>query len=274
MSYYTILDLDREPFSTSPDPGFFYQSAEHLTALRRLEIAIRLKRGMSLILGDVGTGKTTLSRALLQSFEGEEEEFIFHLILDPDFKSEYQFLTHLTKLFGISPFFRSTIDHRDAIEKYLFHQCVEKKKTVVLIIDEGQKLSQPYLEILRTLLNYETNEQKLLQLVILGQMELLPRIQKIRNFMDRISLKYIINPLDETGTGAMIEFRLKQAGYHGERKLFLPEAVRRIYEHTQGYPRRIAMVCHDAVERVAVGEYPQVTGELIGKLIDQDRIWG
>ena len=144
---------------------------------------------------------------------------------------------------------------------------------MVLIIDEGQKLSQPYLEILRTLLNYETNEQKLLQLVILSQMELLPRIQKIRNFMDRISLKYIINPLDEIGTGEMIEFRLKQAGYHGERKLFTPEAIREIYEYTQGYPRRIAMVCHDAVERVAVGEYSQVTGELIGKLIDQERIW-
>src|SRR6185503_14714266 len=118
-------------------------------------------------------GKTTLFRTLLQSFASDEDDYVFHLILDPDFKSEYQFLTHLTKLFGISPFFRSTIDHRDAIEKYLFHQCVDQGKTVVLIIDEAQKLSQPYLEILRTLLNYETNEQKLLQLAILGQMELI-----------------------------------------------------------------------------------------------------
>src|SRR5262249_54230842 len=149
--------------STSPDPSFFYRSNEHYTALNRLEIAIRLKRGLSLVLGDVGTGKTTLSRALLQAFNGEENEYIFHMILDPSFKSEYQFLMHITKLFGISPFFRSTFDHREAIEKYLYQKCVEEHKTVVLLIDEGQKLPMPYLEILRTLLNYETNEYKMLQ---------------------------------------------------------------------------------------------------------------
>ena len=273
MSYYSVLELEREPFSTSPDPNFFYQSAEHLTALRKLEIAIRLKRGLSLILGDVGTGKTTLFRTLLQSFEGEEDSFHFHLILDPDFKSEYQFLTHITKLFGVSPFFRSTIDHRDAIEKYLFHECVENKKTVVLIIDEGQKLNQPFLEILRTLLNYETNEQKLLQLVILAQMELLPRIQKVRNLMDRISLKYIINPLDEIETREMINFRLKQAGYGGQKPLFTREAVRKIYEYTDGYPRRISMLCHNAMEELAVSETREVTAELITKIIDNDRLW-
>jgi len=105
MSYFGVLNLEREPFSTSPDPSFFYRSTEHYTALNRLEIAIRLKRGLSLILGDVGTGKTTLSRTLLQSFSQEEDEYIFHLILDPSFKSEYQFFAHLTKVFGISPFF-------------------------------------------------------------------------------------------------------------------------------------------------------------------------
>src|SRR3989338_4839489 len=190
MSYLAALKLEREPFSTSPDPAFFYRSKEHYTALNRLEIAIRLRRGLSLILGDVGTGKTTLSRALLQSFYGEED-FVFHLILDPVFKSEYQFWAHLTKLFGISPFFRSTLDHREAMEKYLFQKCVEQQKTVILIIDEGQKLTQPHLEVLRTLLNYETNEYKMLQLVILAQVELLPRIKRVRNFMDRVSLKYM-----------------------------------------------------------------------------------
>ena len=94
MSIYTDLKLEQEPFSTSPDPRFFYKSTEHYTALNRLEISIRLKRGMSVILGDVGTGKTTLSRALFQSFNGEEQEYIFHMILDPSFRSEYQFLTH------------------------------------------------------------------------------------------------------------------------------------------------------------------------------------
>ena len=273
MSYYTVLDLQKEPFSTSPDPAFFYHSVEHTTALRRLEISIRLKRGLSLILGDVGTGKTTLSRALFQLFNGEEEDFIFHMILDPDFKSEYQFLSCLTKMFGVSPFFRSTIDHREAIEKYLFQKGVEEKKTVVLLIDEGQKLTQPFLEILRTLLNYETNEHKLLQLIIMSQMELLPRLKKIRNFTDRISLKYIINPLDENETKEMIEFRLKQAGFNGGRSLFTHEAVKKVYEYSQGYPRKIAMICHNSLERLVMENRQLVTDDLVDSLIIEESRW-
>ena len=272
MSYLAALHLEREPFSTSPDLYFFYRSKEHYTALNRLEIAIRLKRGLNLILGDVGTGKTTLSRALLQAFYGEED-FIFHMILDPAFKSEYQFLTHLTKLFGISPFFRSTIDHREAIEKYLYRKCVEEKKTVVLVIDEGQKLMQSQLEVLRTLLNYETNEYKLLQLVIFAQMELLPRVKRVRNFMDRVNVKYMLNPLDEQETGKFIEFRLKQAGYHGERSLLTAEAVKRVYDHTRGYPRQIGLICHTALQYLIMGDHEVVTAEIIDKITAQEKIW-
>lgn len=273
MSYLSTLSLEREPFSTSPDPKFFYRSTEHYTAINRLEIAIRLKRGMSLILGDVGTGKTTLSRALLQSFYGQEDEFVFHMILDPVYRSEYQFLSHLTKIFGISPFFRSTIDHREAIEKYLFQKSIEEKKTVVLIIDEGQKLTQPQLEVLRTLLNYETNEHKMLQLVILAQMELLPRIKKIRNFMDRISTKYMLNPLNEYETGQLINFRLKQAGYTEQKSLFSHEALRKIYQYTQGYPRQIASVCHQAMECLIMEDHEFVTEELMERIIDREKVW-
>lgn len=273
MSYLSALQLQREPFSTSPDPAFFYLSTEHQTALNRLEIAVRLKRGLSIILGDVGTGKTTLSRALLQSFYGEESDYVFHMILDPSFKSEYQFLTHLTKTFGISPFFRSTLDHREAIEKYLFHKCVEEKKTVVLIIDEGQKLTQPHLEVLRTLLNYETNQYKMLQLIILAQMELLPRIKRIKNFVDRISLKYIINPLDEYETGQLIEFRLRQSGCREEKSVFSPEAIKEIYEYTQGYPRKIALICHNAMEYLIMNDCRAVTSEIIEKIVAQEKIW-
>ncbi len=273
MSYYSVLDLVKEPFSTSPDPAFFYHSREHTTALRRLEISIRLKRGLSLILGDVGTGKTTLSRALFQLFSGEEDNYIFHMILDPDFKSEYQFLSCLTKMFGASPFFRSTMDHREAIEKYLFQKGVEEKKTVVLLIDEGQKLTQPFLEILRTLLNYETNEYKLLQLVIMSQMELLPRVKKVRNFIDRVSLKYIINPLDENETREMIEFRLRQAGFTNERNLFSLEAIKKIYEFSQGYPRKISLICHSALEKLVMEGRETVTDDLITNIVAEEEKW-
>ncbi len=273
MSYYEILNLKKEPFSTSPDPDFFYHSLEHTTALKRLEISIRLKRGLSLILGDVGAGKTTLSRALLQSFNGEEENFVFHIILDPDFKSEYQFLSHLTKIFGVSPFLRSAMDHREAIEKYLFKKGVEDQKTIILLIDEGQKLSLPFIEILRTLLNYETNEYKLLQLIIFGQMELLPRVKKIRNFMDRVSLRYIINPLDEKETFEMIQFRLEKAGFNGQKDLFSHEAIKRIYTLTQGYPRKITLYCHNALERLVMDGRETVTVDLIDALAEEEKKW-
>ncbi len=271
MSYYEVLNLKKEPFSTSPDPDFFYRSSAHNTALQRLEIAIRLRRGLNLILGDVGTGKTTLSRILIQMF-GQEDKFIFHMMLDPSYKSEFQFLYSLAKMFNVIPVFRSTLDYREAIEKYLFQKGVDENKTIVLLIDEGQKLSATFLEILRTLLNYETNEYKLLQLVILSQLEILPRIKRIRNFYDRIVLKYIINPLDENETREMIGFRLRQAGWASQTPLFTEGALRLIHERALGYPRKISILCHNALEALVMYDKRIVDEESIGKIIQQEDI--
>ena len=269
MSYFRVLGLEKEPFSTSPDPEYFYRSNSHETALKRLEIAIRLRRGLCLVLGDVGTGKTTLSRKLLEAFQ-DENDFIFHIILDPSFKSEFQFLLSLVKMFDIVPNFKSTLDFKESLEKYLFQKGVEENKTIVLLIDEGQKITQENLEVLRTLLNYETNQYKLLQLVIMAQIEVFPRIKRIRNFMDRVALKYTINPFDETETKEMIEFRLKQAGHHGRNGLFTDEAIKLIYQHTQGYPRRITMLCHDSLETIVMKEASVVDAGIIHGLISQE----
>lgn len=269
MSYFQALNLQKEPFSTSPDPVFFYQSLAHHTALKRLEIAIRLRRGLSLILGDVGTGKTTLSRTLLQNF-ADEEDFLFFMILDPSYKSEFQFLSALVRMMDISPPFRSTLDYKEALEKFLFKKGIEENKTIILLIDEGQKLTPDFLEILRILLNYETNEYKLLQLVIMAQMEILPRLKKLKNFSDRVSLKYIINPLDELETKEMIQFRLAQAGLNSGKTIFTDEAVKLIFSHTQGYPRKIAVLCHNALEAAVMRERDIVDSEVIQTLIGEE----
>ena len=269
MSCFKVLGLKREPFSTSPDPEFFYHSVSHDTALKRLEISLRLRRGLNLILGDVGTGKTTLSRTLLQIFK-DESDFIFHLVLDPNYKSEFQFLQSLVRMFNIVAPFKSTLDFKEALEKYLFQKGVEENKTIIILIDEGQKMTPENLEVLRMLLNYETNEFKLLQLVIMAQVELLPRIKRIRNFVDRIALKYNINPLDENETKAMIEFRLKKAGYNNQNNLFTDEAIQLIYQHTQGYPRRISLLSHDALETIVMQDQSIVDAQIIKELIAKE----
>ena len=272
MSYYTALGLTKEPFSTSPDPAFFFRSSSHAQALARLEIAIRLRRGLSLILGDVGTGKTTLARTLLANFP-QEDGFAFHMILDPSFESEYQFLLHLSRMFGARSSSKSTLDCREAIEHHLFQSGVTEGKTTVLLIDEGQKLSLDMLENLRVLLNYETNQFKLLQVVILAQMELLGRIRRIKNFVDRIALKYIINPLSEEETAEMICFRLLLAGSSNGHVLFSPSAIAAIHRFTQGYPRKITLLCHNALEALVMHERREVDDTLIQQLIHEESRW-
>ena len=272
MSYYTTLGLTQEPFSTSPDPAFFFRSGSHAQALTRLEIAIRLRRGLSLILGDVGTGKTTLARTLLWNFP-QEDGFTFHMVLDPSFESEFQFLQHLSRMFGVRSTGKSTLDCREAIEHHLFQSGVTENQTTVLMVDEGQKLSVDMLENLRVLLNYETNEFKLLQVVIFAQMELLGRIGRLRNFMDRVAMKYIINPLSEEETAEMIAFRLRSAGWSNGQSLFAPSTIGAIHRFTQGYPRRIALLCHNALEAVVMHGRSTVDDHLIQELIHDESRW-
>ena len=182
MSYFKILGFQKEPFSTSPDPEFFYLSKEHEVSLNNILIELRLKRGLSVILGDVGTGKTSLSRKLIQELK-QRNDFIFHMILDPSFENEYSLLVSLAKNFEIAgnriDTSLSVVDLKESLERFLFQKGVSEEKTVVLVIDEAQKLNDASLEALRVLLNYETNEFKLLQLVLLGQLELHSKIIEI-----------------------------------------------------------------------------------------------
>lgn len=270
MSYFRTLGLNAEPFSTSPDPAYCFLSREHKAAFFRLQIAVKLRRGMSVLLGDVGTGKTTLSRKLAQTLSADKD-VNFHMILNPYFTTEREFLSRLARLYRIRMRAKATtLDHMEAIERFLFEKGVEQGKTMVLLIDEAQILPDFVLETLRILLNYETNEFKILQLVLVGQMELLPRISKRHNFWDRIALKYVLNPLCSEEVGKVIDFRLLQAGYDKNESLFTDEAVRLIWNNTEGYPRKLAILCHDALEHLVMHDEPLVNGDVIRGLIERD----
>ncbi len=273
MSYYQILGLEKEPFSTSPDPEFFYQSQEHQAALTRLLIEIRLRRGLSVILGDVGTGKTTLSRKLFQMLR-EREDIEFFMVLDPTYDTQQVFVESLARTFRIqtakaSP---SLLDMKEAIKQYLFQKGVSENKTIVLLIDEAQKLNTESLEVLRVMLNYETNEFKLLQLVLLSQLELLPKIREMKNLLDRVSMRYIINPFDDIETKEMIAFRINRAGYNSPMPLFHDDAITEIYQQTQGYPRRIAMICHNALKRLVMENKMVVDRDIVRKVVAEREI--
>ena len=270
MSYYKVFGLVKEPFSTSPDPSFFFLSKEHKAALCRLQIAISLKRGLSVILGDVGTGKTTLSRKLSRVLK-DDANVSFHMILNPYFKTEKQFLSRLARLFHIDMPARATaLDHMEAVERFLFKSGVEEKKTLVLLIDEAQILRDFVFEVLRILLNYETNEYKILQLILIGQMELLPRLRRKSNFWDRITLKYVLNPLGEEEVKEMIEFRLRQAGYDGKGRVFTDDAVKRLWQHTQGYPRKVATLCHNCLESLIMYDKDIIDHDLVDEIVGRE----
>ena len=272
MSYYKLLGLSREPFSTSPDPQFFFLSAAHRAALYRLRIAVRLQRGLCVVLGDVGTGKTTLSRRLAQVLP-QDGPIDVHVILNPYFESDQHFLQSLMEAFHLDvpaplPPVRAMLS---AIERHLLTRSVDEGRTATLLIDEAQQLSGSNLEVLRALLNYETHDTKLLQLILMAQLEFLPSLRAIRNLWDRISLKYVLNPLDERETKELVLFRLQQAGFTDREALFTDEAMHEVQLATQGYPRRIALLCHDALERLVMDHTPVVSGALIRSLASQER---
>lgn len=275
MGYYRVLGFDREPFSTSPDPEFFYSSPEHDRALTNTLIEIRLKRGLSVVLGDVGTGKTTLSRKLVQDLK-QREDCLFHIMLDPTFENRTEFTQSLVKNFGITlEMPQPTLtDLREAIERFLFQKGVVEQKTVVLIIDEAQKLDPMSMEVLRLLMNYETNQFKLLQLVLLGQTELLSSIQRIPNFMDRVSFKTRLNPLDLDQMRELIFFRIEQAGYRSRVDLFLEDALREIHQFTQGYPRQVTMLCHKSLKRMLMLNRPVVDRRLVEEILQEEAQFG
>ncbi|NPU85340.1 MAG: AAA family ATPase [Syntrophaceae bacterium] len=269
MDYFRILHLKREPFSNSPEPDFFFESDQHLGCLQRLELSIRLRRGLNVVIGDVGTGKTTLCRRMIQRLGSSDEDrgrIATHLILDPDFGSAIECLTTISESFGLGIPERPVTEWqlRENIKNYLYQQGVDGGKITVLIIDEGQKLSSTSIEILREFLNYETNEFKLLQIVIFAQSEFEEILKNHPNFTDRINLLYRLQPLRFRQTQAMVTFRIARAsGQDGIPKLFTRPALWAVHFATGGFPRKIITLCHEVLLALIIQNRAKADSSLV-----------
>ncbi len=271
MEYFKLLNLEREPFSNSPDPDYFFKSRQHKECLQKLELSLRLRRGLNVVIGEVGTGKTTLCRQMIKKFS-RDEEFETHLILDPHMTDPAAFLKVVAGMFEREPKVPTGdwADYKEFIKQYLYKRGVEENRVVVLIIDEGQKIPAPILEILRELLNYETNEFKLLQIVIFAQREFEQILEKHANFADRINLLHVLGPLGFRDTRLMIDYRLQKAGAEGSLGSLLSfPAVAAIYRATQGYPRKIVNLCHRIMLAMIVKNRKRAGWRLVSSCVNR-----
>ena len=286
MDYFKILNLNKEPFSNSPEPEFFFPSPRHVACLQQLELAIRLKRGLNVVMGDVGTGKSTLCRQLIRRLTESEEDrndIQTYLVLDPSFTDSHEFLTAVSATFGLprTAGTESEWQLKENIKDHLFRQGVDEKKIIVLIIDEGQKLPVFCLEILREFLNYETNDSKLLQIVIFAQTEFKEILKSRENLADRVNQNHFIRPLNFRETRALIRFRIAHAGRpDGMRSFFTLPALWAIHRATGGYPRKIITLCHQSLltliiqNRVRAGRrMVQATAERLLPVVLREKRW-
>lgn len=271
MDYFSILNLEREPFSNSPDPDFFYQSRQHLDCLQKIELALHLRRGLNVVLGEVGTGKTTLCRQLIRRF-ARRSEVETHLILDPSFRDGADFLATVVRLLTGKrlPAETSEWQAKEAIKQILFQKGVEQNRVVVLIIDEGQKIPPFCLELLREFLNYETNDRKLLQIVIFAQREFEETLRRHPNFGDRINLLHRLKPLEFGDTRRMIRFRLeKSSASQTALDLFTLPALWAVHRASGGFPRKIINLCHQCILTMIIQNARRVTRATVRRCVSR-----
>ena len=248
--YNSYFNLDENPFSIAPDPRFLYMSEQHREALAHLMFALKSEGGFVLLTGEVGTGKTTVCRCLLEQLPGDLN---VAFVLNPKLTAGELLATVCDELDADYPSGTTSIKTLvDAINRYLLDSHAVGRRTV-LIIDEAQNLSTEVLEQIRLLTNLETNQRKLLQIVMLGQPELRELLARpeLRQLSQRITARYHLGPLNRQEVTAYIDHRLGVAGYR--KKLFSEPVVGLIYRLTGGVPRLINVLC----DRALLGTYVQ-----------------
>jgi general secretion pathway protein A len=260
--------FSEKPFSLTPDPKYLYKSESHANAFDLLQYAIRRREGFVVVTGDIGTGKTTLCRAILEQLD---RKTFTALVLNP-FLSEEDLLRLILQDFGVVS--REEIKRGrlagvskqeliDTLNEFLL-SLLPLRAGALLIIDEAQNLPRQVLEQIRILSNLETHKEKLLQLVLVGQLNLkdLLRSPDLRQLDQRVSIRYELKPLTREETAAYIAHRLTIAG-GGAVVSFAPKALDRVHKYSGGIPRLINLVC----DRALLGGYSVRTNRITAEIV-------
>lgn len=261
--YNEYFGLDEAPFSISPNPRYLFMSKRHREALAHLIYGINHGGGFVLLTGEVGTGKTTISRCLLQQLPKNTD---IAYLLNP-YLDAIELLASVCDELGIENVDRSSPKSlSDSLHRFLLENHAKGRNTV-LIIDEAQHLQYQVMEQVRLLTNLETDEKKLLQIVFIGQPELNELLAKpeLRQLAQRITAKFHIEPLTMQETGSYIRHRLMIAGMPANQSLFTLNAVRTIHKATKGIPRLINVACDRALLGAYTHNLPKVDTDLARK---------
>jgi len=237
--YEEFYGLSAPPFAITPDPRYLYFSRQHREAYERVLYGITQRKGFIQITGEVGTGKTTLCRALLEQLGAG---FATALILNPVL-SGVQFLRAVLRELGLDDRGNDRLRLGKRLNDYLLREAAAGRE-VVLFVDEAQDLGDELLEEIRLLSNLETDDRKLMQIVLIGQPELRDALDRphLRQLRQRILVRSHLGPLDRDETAAYIAHRLAVAGGDG-RPSFSAAAIRAVHAHSGGVPRLINAIC-------------------------------
>jgi general secretion pathway protein A len=261
--YLEYYGLKQAPFDITPNPRFLFHSAKHREAFNHMLYGIRERKGFVQLTGEIGAGKTTLCRALLEQLDSN---FSTALILNPVLSAD-ELMKAIATEFGLNVKGMDRLETVSAIGEFLLKQ-VERTKETVLIIDEAQNLTEDLLEQVRLLSNIETDDRKLLQIVLMGQPDLRDRLnsQRLKQLRQRITVRFHLAPLTSVEVAQYIQHRLQVSGAHG-RPVFTMPAVWRVYNYSGGIPRLVNAVCDKALLASFVQRSDRVTFSMVGRAI-------
>ena len=263
--YQGFYGLKEAPFNVTSDPNFLYLSRHHQEAYSHLAYGIQERKVFLQLTGDIGTGKTTLCRAFLNRLDHQVKTAF---ILNPNL-SPVQLLQAIVDDLGLPSKRRTRMDLMKTLNQFLIEQS-HQGGNVVLIIDEAQNLSPETLEQIRLLSNFETEKEKLFQIVLVGQPELRQKLEdhNLRQLKQRIGVRYHIQPLSEEEVGGYIHYRLSIAGSEGK-VLFPRRSLHLIYRYSRGVPRLINQLCDKTLLAGYVYETFEIGPELVKRCIQE-----